>query len=170
LNRSVKSVFLFCSVALSLLVTGCGKKTTKVEGTVTYLNAPLPIASITFIDGKGQRVVGSVEQGKFSVPAVPIGDEIKVVVSTKAALDECNAWEEKYKPAPGSEFPKDRAPPQGVELPPNMKPEAQAKLQEVRKRKQMIVPVPVRYEKEETTPLVIKITSGMSDLSITLEK
>jgi len=167
LSRSVKWTLMFTALSITLLVAGCGKKSTKLEGTVTYLNAPLPRASIAFIDGKGQRVYGEVIDGKFSIPAVPTGDEIKVVVSTRAVREKYADLERRMAgPPPPKDAPKDAPSPPG----PTVNPEHLEKIREIAELVKKLVPVPERYEKEETTPLVFKITSGMSDLAITLEK
>jgi len=169
LNRRVRCALMFTTLTIPLLVAGCSKKTTtaKVEGTVTYQNAPLPVATIIFSDGKGHRASGDVVEGKFSIPNAPLGDEIKVVVSPRAFRENFAKMElNMLGPPPPKDSPKDAPRP----VTPSVKPEELEKFRDMQKLVGKLVPVPERYEKEETTPLVFKITAGMSDLSITLEK
>lgn len=70
------------AMALLLIVTGCGKRTGEVSGTVSYQGQPVSSGSVTFFD-KNNQVVGSsvITAGKYKVQQVPVGAVTITVIS-----------------------------------------------------------------------------------------
>jgi len=77
------TVLTFFAVALFLAAgTGCGTKFAKVSGDVKFKGMPLFKGAIAFIPterGK-QGPVGVIENGKYSLTDVPVGDVLVTVV------------------------------------------------------------------------------------------
>src|SRR5262245_51823297 len=101
-------LFVACA---AVMASGCGKQLGEVSGTVSCGGQPLPMATITFLDPEGRSVSGEVTDGRFSVPDVPVGGNIKVLVSTQSQLQELKdyelraAVEAKRNPAQGRTLP-----------------------------------------------------------------
>ena len=78
------TVLTFFAVALFLAAgTGCGTKFAKVSGDVKFKGMPLFKGAIAFIPterGK-QGPVGVIENGKYSMTDVPVGDVLITVVA-----------------------------------------------------------------------------------------
>jgi hypothetical protein len=72
-------------VAVSIILVGCAKPTSRVSGIVMFDGKPLEQGSITFhpADGKGAAAAAEIEDGHFSVPNVTSGPKIVEVSSTK---------------------------------------------------------------------------------------
>jgi hypothetical protein len=86
--RGTSSMFLSTSGRLlatgflAIVLCGCGKSTTTIEGTVTYLGKPLVYGSVTLLSSAGLTYQGQIQpDGKFVVEAVPAGT-FKVAVSS----------------------------------------------------------------------------------------
>jgi len=190
LFKYVKIGGLLAVAAIGLLFTGCSKKPGDVEGTVKYADGTdVPIAMIYFFDDKGNRKEGTVNDGKFSLKGVPVGDNVKVVVS-KTAIEEQMAKQEKdFNPTAGrpdgqpggQEPPKDlskdakdasRAYTNPKDLSPEVLEQMKQSREQAQKTKEKLKdapPVPKKYEKEDTTPLTYKITSGPNSIEIKLD-
>jgi hypothetical protein len=157
-----------------LTLAGCTKKTGTVTGKVTFKNKPLAVAKITFIGEKGS-VQGDVIEGVFTVAKVPVGEHIKVTVSTQALYDQVKNFENIQQQTAGKPLPGAGSLPKGQELPPEMKGlkgATQIDEDQVRMMKEMkarLVPLPLRYQSEKTTPLTYAITDGEQEIAITLE-
>ena len=185
-NQSAKRATTLVAVCLLLSLAGCsgGKKTTDVSGTVKYQNKDLPIAEITFISDKGKPVSGLVQDGKFTVKGVPVGDNVKVVINTSKTQEEISqqkqleqnpdfvrikaellANPEKMK----DKFKDDAIPPSLRDKSKMLDPEMLARSEKhFAELEQKLVPVPPKYEKPEKTPLSYTITAQQKDLDIVI--
>jgi len=85
MNRNPRNGLLLAA-SFAICLSGCGKKLTDVSGTVLYKDKPLPFANISFVDeSSGRAAAGRIQDGKFTVPRVPVGDKITVIVVTTTA-------------------------------------------------------------------------------------
>jgi len=68
--------FFFLLPLLLATSTGCGPSYGKVSGEVKFSGKPIPTGTISFIPKqKGARAVGgTIQNGQYSVPLVPVGD------------------------------------------------------------------------------------------------
>jgi hypothetical protein len=85
-TRSAARTFrpwLICfALAFSLALSGCGKNTATVTGTVRYQGEPLPSGTILFYGSDGQPVVGGIEDGKYKVDDAPLG-KVKIAIQVQ---------------------------------------------------------------------------------------
>ena len=85
-TRSAARVFrpwLAClALAFSVALSGCGKNTATVTGTVKYQGEPLPSGTILFYGSDGQPVVGGIEDGKYKVDDAPVG-KVRIAIQVQ---------------------------------------------------------------------------------------
>jgi len=183
-------VLSIVSASLIVFAAGCsggGNKPSTVTGTVTYKGQPVGAADITFINDKGEKVTGPVNDGKFTIANCPVGDNVKVVVNTQAKVKAFEKLGEQWqgKPSPIENFSKDKvqgdkdqSKPWTAEMKSKLPPEVRAELEqyeyyqklEEAHKKGTLVQTPKKYESADTTDKTVKITSGQKEpLTITLE-
>jgi hypothetical protein len=183
----IKSRIPFLLLPLALLLVGCGKKPNEVKGTVTFADGqPVPLAKIFFVGAEGKTSpTFEVRDGEFIATGVPEGDQVKVVVSTKAVLHSLEQTVQQLAPRDvsndtGSRM-KDKPPPD-VKMTPEMEKrlyghlpeEARGRAQEAKEQleemKKKLVPVDEKYEKDTSTPLAYKITAGPQTIEIKVDR
>lgn len=82
-----------------LLVTGCGSRTSTVEGRVTFKNKPVSGGSVVFYCPDKQIVRGLIgPDGRYSIPNVPSGPAI-VTVQAHSKVPEGFALKQKLPPS-----------------------------------------------------------------------
>jgi hypothetical protein len=169
MNHHTKKILLTFSAVIVLGAAGCGRSPGTVKGTVTFKNKPLAVARITFIGEKGS-VQGDVIDGSFTVARVPLGDNVKVTVSTQSLYEQVRNFEYIQQQVAGSPLL-----PKNKELPPELqglKGGTQIDEEQVKMMKDMkarLVPLPTRYQTEKTTPLSYPISSGEQEIEIKLD-
>ncbi|QDT52402.1 hypothetical protein Pan44_04130 [Caulifigura coniformis] len=130
-----------------LAMTGCGDGTNNpathaVEGTVMYLDRPLPDVAITFYPAQGRSAVGKADKdGNFSMMTFNPNDgavagthKVTILLPGAPVSDELNASD--YGPPKTSKGP---------------------------------APFPLKYNKPETTPLTVKIPEDLEGGKLTLK-
>ena len=163
MNRTILQVSLSLIVLVAGLATGCGKNQNEISGTVTFGDKPLPLGTIAFFNEEtGRSISSTVSDGRFTLTRVPIGEKIKVVVSTADQFQEVKDIEQKIqasKPILPPDAPK---PPEQESVPE----ELVKKMQDMKAR---LLVLPERYQSVETTPLVFAIKTGKQELTIKVE-
>lgn len=176
MNRRMNRVYLLVVAVLVLTMTGCGKKLGEVSGTVNFVNQPVPQATITFFDEEGHAISGEVIDGRFSLTNVPVGENVKAVVTTKAQLEEIKNYEQRENLVAGKGRVERPLPPVASRSPLRKRlqeeqnvPEHQEVTKRMQEMKQRVWVLPERYQAVETTPLVYTITPGPQQLTVALE-
>jgi len=179
-------VLSILAVSLIFFAAGCsgggGNSTTDLHGTVTYKGQMLGAANLTFVNDKGEKVTTVVDEGKFTVGYVPVGDEVKVLVDTQIILDALEGMERNNKDqvSPTDQFYKDKVAkdtPITEEMRSRLPLEMKAKQEQWdhymklrdKNNKGTLVQVPKKYGSLDSTPLKFKITSGKKELNIVIE-
>jgi len=164
-----------------------GKKPTELTGTVTYKGNPVGVATIAFINEKGEKATGSVYDGKFKLASFVVGD-VKVTVDSRAGVLGFERLQSEFKdrPSPVEEimgkavsadkYKKDEPVPEDIKA--NWPPEQRMRVEQYEQYQKLLaahnnktlVATPTKYESADTTPLKIKITSEQKDpIDIVLE-
>lgn len=163
---------------LVVALAGCGTKTARVSGTVTFQNKPLAVAKIYFINEKGKTVEGDVVDGKFDIPNVPVGESIKVQVSTQHIKEMLSRFHSdaaiQKQMGVGQELQglKDKLPtdelPEHLRQTPSGMPADFA--QHIKMMEEKYVELPMEFQIADKTPLKIKVASGSQEIVIDLDK
>jgi hypothetical protein len=173
-----KLPLLVCLVAL-LATTGCGKKTGEVTGTVTFKGKPLPAGKIVFTGAKNRTGSGDIVDGKFTVAAAPVGDDIKVTIDTQAFTKMLTMQQQQeqlirqrlpnydeIKKKKFSDLPPDI---QEVLKEAHLDPES---LKQMKTLKENIgsLNIPPEMGLLDKTPITVKVSSGSQEIDIDLDK
>jgi hypothetical protein len=95
------NAFKAAGLLAALACVGCQGPTGDVSGTVTYLGAPLPVGSITFLDaGKNPVGTAAICNGKYTLRNLPVGT-VTIIIMTPPAPNLDN-----MPPAPPPRAPK----------------------------------------------------------------
>lgn len=150
--RSVRWTFLFGLVALT--AAGCGPSTGSVSGNVTFEGAGIPMGNITFVPPKGDSVPGTIQDGKYYVENVPLG-EATVTVSVPMAIA---GGGPPGKGGPGWEK---KGPPKDAPVPAGFDPS--------KANKASTVKIPAQYGDAKTTPLKYTVIAGKQTKDFEIE-
>lgn len=127
---------------VSAAVAGCSRPTAAIEGTVSYRGKPVPSGVVAVFVGEGQVVTGWIDEGRFMIRGVPLGEGVVTV--------ECDTpADPSIKPPPGEKlFPLDNPAAPKPTGPP--------------------VAIPTRYRSPKTSPLRIALVAGAQRFDIPL--
>lgn len=159
----------------SIVTSGCsGNPVAEVTGTVTYRDRPLALAKIVFINDQGRSVVGTIENGSFTVRGVPAGDEVKVLVTIEDYVLEIERFTSLERRRRGVPEPQEGEQPMPLDKLLSLEvldgkgqtdPSRQKEILELQK---ILIDIPLHYQLEEETPLLFYIKPGSQEISITL--
>src|SRR5262245_47283891 len=141
--RSLRWTFLLGFAGLA--AAGCGPSTGTVSGKVTFEGKDLPMGSINFVPEKGNAKTGAIQDGKYTVDEVPLG-EAKVTITVPMAVAGGGPFSKGGPPAGKGIVPKDVQVPQGFD--PSKANMASS------------VKIPQQYADGSTTPLKYTVVSG----------
>jgi hypothetical protein len=178
MNRFFSKAYLLVFLPALLAVTGCGKKTGEVSGTVTFKGKPLPMGKIVFSDGK-RSGSGDIFEGKYTVEKAPAGDNIKVTINTQSAVQMVLGheqaeqlfrqrypnYDEMKKRRKFSELPQEM---QDAMKEARLDPESVKFIQKIKDNAAQLT-IPQSVQQVDETPIKLKVSSGSQDIDINLD-
>ena len=161
--RAFRPSLVCLALALTLALSGCGKSTATVSGTVKFQGELLPSGTVLIYGADGQPVKGTIsEDGKYMVADAPVG-AVKIAVQVQdpssmpgggaaGAGGPAEGGQDMSKGVPGA----DEHAKKGMDraMPGN---------------ERRVLPIPARYSSPETSGLSTTLKKGKQNFPIELE-
>jgi hypothetical protein len=149
MEKNLKRCLAASAFALGLMtLSGCGKQTTEVRGTVKVNGETVNSGNIAFIAEDGRTDSAVIADGSYAILKAPIG-KVKITIKSTKPVANANPHAGRMAGAP---------------------PEVQAQASGASSSPKKFVEVPKKYGDENTTDLTYDVKSGKQEYDIDLPR